>query len=83
MTENESVKAAGGAEAATAGDIGERQSGEAQKVIDEAQSIGNAEIMAGLASETADEAREVAVTTAEAVGDGFQTVLARRKGLQQ
>ena len=56
MTEKESVKAAGGAEAATAGDFGEGQGGEAQQVVDEAQAIGGAEIMAGLTCEAADEA---------------------------
>lgn len=59
--EDEAMEATGSAEAATAGDIGERQSGEAQQVVDEAQAVGCAEIVAGLTSETADEAREVAV----------------------
>ena len=49
MAKDKAVKAAGGAEAATAGDIGERQSGEAQKVFDEAQAVGCAEVMAWLA----------------------------------
>ena len=50
MTENESVEAAGSAEAAATGDIGERQGGEAKQVVDEAQAVGRAEIVAGLAS---------------------------------
>lgn len=83
MSKQEAVEAAGGAEAAATGDVGEREGGEAQQVVDEAQSVGGAEIVAGLASETADEAGEVAVAAAEAVGDGFQAVFARRERLQQ
>lgn len=56
MAKDKAVKAAGGAEAATAGDIGERQGGEAQQVVNEAQTVGREEVVAGLAGETADEA---------------------------
>ena len=74
MSKHETVEAAGGAEAATAGDISKGQSGEAQEVIDEAQAVGGAEVVAGLAGEAADEAAEVAVGASEAVGDGLQVV---------
>ena len=77
------LEAAGSAEAAAKGYFGERQGGEAQEVVDEAQAVGHEEVVAGLAAETAYEAAKVAVGTAEVKGDGFQAVLSRRQRLQK
>ena len=50
------MEATGGAEAAAEGDIGKRQGGEAQEVVNEAEAVGDEEVMARLAAETADKA---------------------------
>ena len=50
------MEATGGAEAAAEGDIGKRQGCEAQQVINQAEAVGDEEVMAGLAAEAADKA---------------------------
>ena len=55
----EGIEIALGTDAATEGDFGEGERGEAQKVIDEAAAVLVAEVVAGLAGEAADEPGEV------------------------
>ena len=83
MAKHETMEAAGGAETAATGYIGKREGGEAQQVVDEAQTVDYAEIVAGLASETADETAKVAIGATEALCNGFQTVFSCCKRLQE
>lgn len=79
----EGIEIALGADAAAEGDFGEGEGGEAQKVIDKAQSVMVAEIVAGLAGETTNEAGEVAARASKAKGDGGEIGCAVGERLQK
>ena len=79
----EGIEIALGADAAAEGDFGEGEGGEAQKVIDKAQSVMVAEIVAGLAGETTNETGEVAARASKATGDGGEIGCAVGERLQK
>lgn len=61
MAQDKAVEASSCTEATALRYFGQRERGEAQEVVDEAQTVGHNEIVTGLASETADEAAEISV----------------------
>jgi len=79
----EEVEVALAADAAAGSDFGQGEVGEAKQVGDEALAVFGAEMVAGLASETADESADVAAGAAEATGKGGQRAVAKAEGLQQ
>lgn len=61
MAQDKAVEASSCTEAAALRDFGQREAGEAQEVVDEAQTVDHNEIVTGLACEAADKTAEVTI----------------------